>query len=94
MNWSDNLDGVHREIATSTDNPNRVMAGPGTGKSYAMKRRLMRLLAEAVDPKSVLAVTFTRTAAADMVKEIRSSASKGATRSPPEPCTRSASACS
>lgn len=72
MSWSDNLDGVHFDIASATDNPNRVMAGPGTGKSYAMKRRLMRLLSEGVDPKQVLAVTFTRTAAADMVKEIRS----------------------
>lgn len=71
MNWSDDLDGVHRDIAASTDNPNRVMAGPGTGKSYAMKRRLMRLLSEGVAPASILAVTFTRTAAADMVKEIR-----------------------
>jgi superfamily I DNA/RNA helicase len=71
MNWSDNLDGVHHDIAASTDNPNRVMAGPGTGKSYAMKRRLMRLLGEGTTPESILAVTFTRTAAADMVKEIR-----------------------
>jgi superfamily I DNA/RNA helicase len=71
MNWFDNHDGVHRDIAASTDNPNRVMAGPGTGKSYAMKRRLMRLLGEGIAPTSILAVTFTRTAAADMVKEIR-----------------------
>jgi len=72
MIWSDNLDGVHRDIAAATETPNRVMAGPGTGKSYAMKRRLMRLLSEGVDPGRILAVTFTRTAAADMVKEIRS----------------------
>ncbi len=71
MGWSDGLEGAVLDIAASTDNPNRVMAGPGTGKSFAMKRRLMRLLAEGVDPKSILAVTFTRTAAADMVKEIR-----------------------
>src|SRR4051812_24801255 len=71
MGWSDNLDGVHRETAASTDNTNRVPAGPGTGKSYATKRRLMRLLSEAIDPQSVPAVTFTRTAAADMAKEIR-----------------------
>jgi DNA helicase II / ATP-dependent DNA helicase PcrA len=72
MNWSNNLDGVHLDIAAATDNPNRVMAGPGTGKSYAMKRRLMRLLSEGAEPQRILAVTFTRTAAADMVKEIRS----------------------
>lgn len=72
MTWSTDLVGVQFDIAASNDNPNRVMAGPGTGKSHAMKRRLMRLLSEGSDPQKILAVTFTRTAAADMVKEIRS----------------------
>jgi DNA helicase II / ATP-dependent DNA helicase PcrA len=48
----------------------RVMAGPGTGKSYAMMRRLMRLLEEGAPPRRILLVTFTRTAAADLVANI------------------------
>src|SRR5579885_833869 len=70
MAWQDGLAGIALEIAKSTDSPIRVMAGPGTGKSYAMKRRLMRLLAEGASPKRILVVTFTRTAAADLVKDI------------------------
>jgi DNA helicase II / ATP-dependent DNA helicase PcrA len=47
------------------------MAGPGTGKTFAMKRRIARLLeADNVPPKRILAVTFTRTAAADLKREL------------------------
>lgn len=70
MPWHDGLTGTALEIARTTNSPLRVMAGPGTGKSYAMKRRLMRLLEEGVAPQRILVVTFTRTAAADLVKEI------------------------
>lgn len=48
----------------------RVLAGPGTGKSYAMKRRVARLLGEGQPPDRILAVTFTRTAAADLVHDL------------------------
>jgi superfamily I DNA/RNA helicase len=47
------------------------MAGPGTGKSFAMKRRIARLIeVDKVDPGRILAVTFTRTAAADLKREL------------------------
>ena len=60
MSWDDGLTGTARLIAATDDNPLRVMAGPGTGKSFAMKRRVARLLESGQDPKLVLAVTFTR----------------------------------
>ena len=50
----------------------RAMAGPGTGKSFALQRRVARLLEQGVNPARLLAVTFTRTAAADLKKEIAS----------------------
>lgn len=46
------------------------MAGPGTGKSFAMKRRVARLLESGVDPSHILAVTFTRVAADDLHREL------------------------
>jgi hypothetical protein len=46
------------------------MAGPGTGKSFAMKRRIARLLEEGADPGRILAVTFTRNAAASVVDDL------------------------
>jgi len=68
--WDDELTGVALSIASTDESPLRVLAGPGTGKSYAMKRRVMRLLQEDVAPKRILACTFTRTAARDIAREI------------------------
>ncbi|MDB4614166.1 ATP-dependent helicase [bacterium] len=70
MAWHDGLTGHALEIARTTNSPIRVMAGPGTGKSFALKRRLTRLLEEGGNPNSILVVTFTRNAAADLVQEI------------------------
>jgi DNA helicase II / ATP-dependent DNA helicase PcrA len=72
MSWNDNLEGEALEVARSQSKRLRVMAGPGTGKSYAMKKRIMRLIEdEQVKPDKILAVTFTRTAASDLKKELQ-----------------------
>lgn len=70
MSWDDGLTGTARSIAATENNPLRVMAGPGTGKSFAMKRRVARLLESGQDPSRVLAVTFTRNAAASLVDDL------------------------
>ena len=54
------------------------MAGPGTGKTFAMMRRIARLLQSGVRPKSIFAVTFTRTAARDLLEQLNSLGSTGA----------------
>jgi superfamily I DNA/RNA helicase len=46
------------------------MAGPGTGKSFAMTRRVARLLEGGANARRMLAVTFTRTAAAGLVNDL------------------------
>lgn len=73
MAWDQGLDknGVAYKIASATGKRIRVIAGPGTGKSYAMKRRVARLLEEEVPPEKVLAVTFTRVAAEDLHRELQ-----------------------
>lgn len=71
MSWNTDLTGAYLQIAQSTSSRLRVMAGPGTGKSFAMKRRIARLIeVDKVDPGRILAVTFTRTAAADLKREL------------------------
>lgn len=55
----------------------RVVAGPGTGKSFAMKRRVARLLSEGVKPAAILPVTFTRVAAEDLQRELAGMAVPG-----------------
>lgn len=72
MTWSQGLEegSPTFEIAAS-ENPNvRVVAGPGAGKSFAMKRRVARLLEAGTDPRSILPVTFTRVAAEDLHREL------------------------
>lgn len=72
MTWSQGLEegSPAFEIAAS-ENPNvRVVAGPGAGKSFAMKRRVARLLEAGVAPHSILPVTFTRVAAEDLHREL------------------------
>lgn len=70
MSWDDGLLGTARNIAATDDTPLRVMAGPGTGKSFAMKRRVARLLEAGQDPRRILAITFTRNAAASLLNDL------------------------
>lgn len=81
MAWNDDLqDGSPaHHIASSTHERIRVLAGPGTGKSFAMKRRVARILEEeAINPWRVLAITFTRVAAEDLHRELVNSGTRGA----------------
>ena len=72
MAWDTGISGRALKIAACTESPLRVMAGPGTGKSFAMQRRVARLLEEGVAATRVLAVTFTRNAARSMLDDLHS----------------------
>jgi DNA helicase II / ATP-dependent DNA helicase PcrA len=72
MPWDQDLDPQSPAygIASSRTRFNRVVAGPGTGKSFALKRRVARLLEEGANPKRILPVTFTNVAAEDLQREM------------------------
>jgi superfamily I DNA/RNA helicase len=55
-----------RAATFPADAPLMVLAGAGSGKTLVITRRIQHLLAEGCPPDSVLAVTFTRGAAAEM----------------------------
>ncbi len=80
MTWDTDLHGIARDIAATDDSPLRVMAGPGTGKSFALKRRVARLLEEGIDPTRILAITFTRNAAASLLEDLRDLGVEGCDR--------------
>lgn len=71
MSWNEGIEGKQcLEIAKTDVTPLRVMAGPGTGKTFALMRRIARLMEEGINPSKILLVTFTRTSAADLVREL------------------------
>lgn len=70
--WDEELEGPARHIAATDESPLRVLAGPGTGKTYALMRRVARLLQEDEhDPERIFVCTFARTAARDLQKELQ-----------------------
>ncbi|GAB4145912.1 MAG: DNA helicase PcrA [Planctomycetota bacterium] len=68
--WDDGLVGPARRIAELNHTPMRVLAGPGTGKTFALMRRVARLLQDGAAPNRMLVCTFTRTAARDLEVEL------------------------
>jgi len=59
-----------RVAATIGGGPIRVVAGAGTGKTAVIAERFRRLVAGGVSPSSILVMTFTERAAAEMRQRI------------------------
>jgi DNA helicase II / ATP-dependent DNA helicase PcrA len=62
------LNPQQREAATHGDSPLLIVAGAGTGKTATLVHRVAWLIAGGVDPGRILLLTFTRRAAADMLR--------------------------
>jgi len=58
MPWDDHLDRNSPAYAIAADLSQsiRVVAGPGTGKSFGLKRRVARLLETGVAPTRILSI--------------------------------------
>lgn len=71
MAWNDGLLGRQPEAARHSGTHARLLAGPGTGKTLTLTRRLVKLVTEdGVPPENVLAVTFTRINAYDLRRSV------------------------
>lgn len=67
-----------KRIAEMVQSPLQVLAGPGTGKTFALMQRVAWLLRTGTDPQRILVVTFTRTAASDLRRVLERLGAAGA----------------
>jgi DNA helicase-2/ATP-dependent DNA helicase PcrA len=71
-------DPVQDEAAAHRDAPYLLEAGPGTGKTRTLVKRILSLLKEGVDPASILVLTFSNRAAGELSERIATVAPKQA----------------
>ncbi len=68
----DGLDAAQREAVTTEAQPLAILAGAGSGMTRVLTRRIAhRCLTGSADPRHVLALTFTRRAAAELDGRLR-----------------------
>lgn len=70
MNQVSNLNEQQQQAALHSNGPLLVIAGAGTGKTKTIVHRIVNLVSKGIDPRAILAITFTNKAAKEMKERI------------------------
>ncbi len=68
--YLERLNPEQRAAVEHGDAPLLVIAGAGTGKTGALAHRVAHLLVQGADPRRILMMTFSRRAAAEMIRRV------------------------
>lgn len=77
INYLITLNDRQKEAALHKDGPLLIVAGAGAGKTKTITHRIAHLMANGVESRRILAVTFTNKAAGEMRERVRSLLAEG-----------------
>jgi len=66
MSFLDELNESQRQAVTNIGGPVMIVAGPGSGKTRVLTYRIAHMIQNGVEPFSIMSLTFTNKAAAEM----------------------------
>jgi len=77
MREFEELNPEQKKAALHKEGPLLVLAGAGAGKTRVITARIFNLIKEGVNPREILAITFTNKAASEMRERVERSLQKG-----------------